>query len=774
MVASSPEPSIPLLSKTHRVGIATASVGFAAMGFLPLFGGPGYESALAAGLLFPPVLAVSSALDSARRPAAPRLALARGAVAGLLTLAIGFAIVVAHGGRVGFCDPVEGFLYYLLGGGTGGIVGAVWGSMVGLFVGASSSRRRLAMKAGALGLAGPLGGVGVALYRFYSSPMIFSYDPFYGFFAGTPYDTVIDAVDGLVSYRLGTAMSLAAVWAFGIAMHRVGPGKISFRPFERPATSVFGALAAMGSLAHTSSGPVLGHWQTTESIREALGRQIEGERCLVTHSSSIAPRDAKLFLGECEAHVSQVERYFEIRGPEQIEVFLFASPEEKGWLMGASRTYIAKPWRRETYLQVASYPHAVLGHELAHVVAGVFGTGPFRTAGPLAGLIPDPGRIEGIAVAASPRENGALTLQELSRAMRDLELLPPLGRVFRLSFLGEPAGRAYVVAGAFMQWLGEAHGKSVLRGWFGGAELTELTGKTLLQLETDWLASLDHLQISKAAIEVARARFDRPGVFSRKCPHIVDRIARDANNQLRRLDHEGARESFGEVLSLDENHFGAQMGQGHCSVRAGELDDAASRFSGLAKKPDIHEALRAHARTALADVELMRGRHDVAYGHYRELIEREVSEDRNRTLEVKQAGGSELGRAAVRALLVGDPELGQDLVVAAAKLGEWAREQPDNGLPNYLLGKNLWNRGRWREAAAYLDRALERRIDSVRVRREAVRTRLFVACAEGNISDAKRIFLLWQRLPIASVARARGMRRFAERCRITDPAAPSR
>ena len=39
--------------------------------------------------------------------------------------------------------------------------------------------------------------------------------------------------------------------------------------------------------------------------------------------------------------------------------------------MGAADTYIAKPWRREVYVQAAGYPHPVLGHELMHVLAGV-------------------------------------------------------------------------------------------------------------------------------------------------------------------------------------------------------------------------------------------------------------------------------------------------------------------------------------------------------------------------------------------------------------------
>ena len=43
-----------------------------------------------------------------------------------------------------------------------------------------------------LALAGPLGGIAISVARFYGSPMIFAYDPFFGYFSGALYDTVVD------------------------------------------------------------------------------------------------------------------------------------------------------------------------------------------------------------------------------------------------------------------------------------------------------------------------------------------------------------------------------------------------------------------------------------------------------------------------------------------------------------------------------------------------------------------------------------------------------
>jgi len=119
--------------------------------------------------------------------------------------------------------------------------------------------------------------------------------------------------------------------------------------------------------------------------------------------------------------------------------------------MGAADTLIAKPWRREVYVQLAAYPHPVLGHELAHVVAGSFGRGPFRIAGSLGGLWPDPGLIEGWRFAASP-DDDELSDTQWVHAMLELGSVPPIRQVFSLGFLGVAASKSYTLAGSFVRF----------------------------------------------------------------------------------------------------------------------------------------------------------------------------------------------------------------------------------------------------------------------------------------------------------------------------------
>jgi tetratricopeptide (TPR) repeat protein len=737
-------------------------VALAVLGFLPLFGGPSYESALGAGALLPSIASVATAIEVARRRPQPFDALARGAASGLMVACVALLVTLVHGARVGFCDPWPDIALWLLAPMPGAVLGGAWGGLSALL--APRRPRWGTIAAIALGLAGPIGGIAISLLRFYTSPMVFAFDPFFGFFAGTLYDTVFDPVDELTSYRVGSACSLLAAAVACAHLERREDGRI--RPVwrGRPGAVLVAGVALSISLAITLKGPALGHWQTVGSIKKELERSAAGERCDLLYPPNIIERDARLMLRDCDAHVAGLERYFGARGPERITVFLFASVDQKAHLMGAGNTYIAKPWRAEIYLQPAAYPHPVLGHELAHVVAGGFGAGPFKVSGPLRGLIPDPGRIEGVAVAAAPDEDDDLTIEQWARAMLDLGLLPPLERVFKLSFLGENSAKAYTVAGAFIHWLHDAHGAEAVRRWYGGTDLAAVTGKGLPELEQEWRQALQAVTVSPEAMHTARARFDRPAIFGRRCPHVVDAFEQQAAARLGMGDATGCREGYERVLALDPEHVRARIGLAGCAFRAGDLAQARERYATVASDPKLPKLHQATAEEALGDLDLAAGKVADAVRRYSEVRKAVVDDDRLRTLDVKSQPGSELGRKAIVNLLIGEPELGASWDVAIAQLGELAGTDAEQGLADYLIGRNLFLRGRFRDAAFHLDRALARPLSIDRVRAEALRNRIVVGCALDDRAAAKSAYERWLEEPGVTAARRDGMARFAERC----------
>ncbi|HTV23532.1 MAG TPA: hypothetical protein VMG12_32810, partial [Polyangiaceae bacterium] len=405
------------------------------------------------------------------------------------------------------------------------------------------------------------------------------------------------------------------------------------------------------------------------------------------------------------------------------------------------------------------------------VVAGTFGHGPLAVAGPLGGWIPDPGRIEGFAVAAAPPEDSDYTLREWTKALKDLGLLPPLSSLFKLSFLGQNSSTGYTVAGAVVDWLRERHGPSALRSWYAGASVeTAFAGETLGALADAFAADLDRLVLPDRIRELARARFDRPAIFGRRCPHVVDELIEEAALAYDSFDFEAASSAYANGLQLDPSNFNARMGLAACAERAQSGGDGRARYEALSRDPGLTRVQRASVLERLADLELLAREDRQAADHYAAAEKDAFDEHRARTIAVKRyALGDPEGRAAITALLLGDPRLGSDLPQASAELGEWSALAPANGLADYLIGKNLYSRARWRDAYRRLSRALSRELPLASVRREALRTIIFAACALDERAAAAQAINEYLADPGLSFARKNGMQRFAESCR---PSAP--
>jgi tetratricopeptide (TPR) repeat protein len=600
--------------------------------------------------------------------------------------------------------------------------------------------------------------------------MVFAFDPFVGFFAGTLYDTVIDAVPRLITYRAGSAASFLFALCLCAAL---GPGaaggSVVSALRERGGRLALALVFGTASALVTWFGPQLGHYQTTTTIRRALGHYVASERCEVVYASGILPERAALLGRECDAHVAAHEAWFETRLAARVTVFAFLSARQKGELMGASNTYIAKPWRNEVYVQNDNFPHPVLSHELAHVVAGTFGRGPLSVAGPLGGWIPDPGRIEGFAVAAAPPEDSEYTLLEWTKALKELGLLPPLRSIFRLSFLGQNSSTGYTVAGAVVQWLHARHGPAALRAWYSGASVeSAFAGETLDDLSAAFEAELERVSVPDRIRDLARARFDRPAIFGGRCPHVVDALLGEAAYAYDAFDFDAARAAYERGLQLDPSNFSARMGLAACAERS--EGEGRARYEAMARDPGLTRVQRASALERLGDLELLAGEDRAAAEHYAAAEDDAFDEHRARTIAVKRYALQDAqGRAAITALLIGDPRLGSDLPQAAAELGEWSATAPENGLADYLIGKNLYSRARWRDAYGRLSRALTRELPLASVRREALRTFVFAACALGEHAATAPAMAEYLADPASSGARKNAMRQLAEWCRPSPP-----
>ncbi len=735
------------LLKRHRgaaIAIAIVVCVLVRVGFLALFGGLGYEYALACGLLLPVTAAIwtsqATALDARDRE--PIDSLLRGMFRGVLLAVLAIAIGLLHGLRAGVCDAWGGLSGFLLGPGIGAVLGGAWGVAVGEIARTRKWKKTIAT---ILAILGPLAGAAISVWRFYSSPMIFAFDPFVGYFSGTLYDTVIDGGSALLSYRAGSIAIVISALCLASTLERSANGL----RFEAPSRSLYvraGVAAALflGVAIETACGDKLGHWSTSSTITRELGGLRHGARCDAVFPTSVSDEDAALLVKDCDEEIREVEESLGTHGPARITEFFFKYAQEKKRLMGAADTYIAKPWRDEVYLQIATYPHPVLGHEIAHVVAGSFGRGPFRIAGSLGGLFPNPGLIEGVAVATSPDED-ELTDLEWAAAMKKRNALPPMSKIFSTSFLGQSAQKSYTLAGAFIRWVIATKGVATVRDWYSGASIEDLFGKSWSAIDSDFRASLDSITLPAAAEAYVASKFERPSVFGRKCPHEVDALKKNADTCRDAHQLARARELYDDALALDPNEHAAMLARAVMEMRYGDEKKGRGEALAIASDEKMPLATRHKALDAIADDDLLAGETDRASDEYKTLAATTPDEDVARTLEVKSIAALDPNaREPVVTLLIAAPgKRPPDSTLAAAMVGEWSGAHSESALASYLLAKSEMSRGYDEQAAKYFDVVLAAPADASdltpRIRREALRQRAVCACATNDAAAQSRV-----------------------------------
>lgn len=607
--------------------------------FVPLANISGYEHTLLGGLVLPSLVAIFSALRTSHSEA-PFLfhdAKRNLALAGLISM-MGISCQLVAMLVTAPCDWRDSLLHYGLAVGFGTLLGSLWGTYVGTRVAGSMRRRLLAI---VLGLSMPLLSALIGIYRFYSSPMVFNFDPFVGFFSGTLYDTVIDAVPRLLTYRAGSVGLLI----FGLTIltsivRERREQRVSFRfrgmTYAKMGTASLG-LFLWGAI--TINGPKLGHWSTVASIRSELGRVETTDRFELVVPDSLARDEIELMKRDCREQLRAVETKLGFAGPERITIYYFKDADQKRRMMGAAHTLIAKPWRREVYINVDSYPHPVLGHELAHVVAGSAARGPWKVAGRWNGWIPNPGLIEGIAVFASP-DDDEYSPVEWSRAMLDLGLLPKLDSVLGFGFFTSVAARSYTVAGAFFEFLASSYRTESVARIFRGESMEAVTGHSVRAIDDEFRTFLRKREISTELSALAKSRFDRPPVFGRTCPHAVDQALARGEACRREKQFVRAQEYAREAFRYDPRHPGVELmslvSELYTARAQNTERDWLAAMDTYARRETTPRAQRIRAREWIADLQWLQGDRAGAYDTVTALLQEPLEEDLSRTLEVKQ------------------------------------------------------------------------------------------------------------------------------------------
>lgn len=625
--------------------------------------------------------------------------------AGLLVAPLLFSLLNAL--RVAPCNLWEGAVFYLL----MPLFSAAFAGAVGLFWGLALASTRVASLAW---FGSYLALLAASLVEFYTSPAVFLFGPLHGYFPGVLYDRVIRIEPRFLTYRLATTVHILFILSLAQSLFQPSSLRIGLGKMRWASRWVFVACGlGLLSIVLISAGPALGHRTNRSMLIDELSllRTAPG---LEVH---LPPRTDKALAEELAADarfsLHQVQSYFDIFPTDTIHVFFFKDARQKARLMGAAGTNVAKPWRKAVYVVVDNAPHDILRHELAHVVAASFGAGPFDISGQLGGLWPNPGFIEGAAVAAQgPR--GSLTTHQWAAAMKKLGLLPALESIFSFGFFGQNASSSYTAAGSFSAWVHSKFGPEALRRAYALGDWTEATGKPLRQLEKEWHTFIARISLKDYELEAASHRFDRPSIVHTKCVHEVARLETLAAERADERRWGCALHLLEQAHDISGESTRTRLGLFFSRLDAGVAADFDREAEKLLEDPAVAAVTKDTIREILADRLWKRGESSRAGILYRELAARAQTPSVRRTLEVKAhlttVSPERVGHIIdVLARRPSEDEVPEGL--AMLEIARLAEARPNDPIAAYLLGRQHVRYRNYGEALSYLERAMNSGLD---------------------------------------------------------------
>jgi tetratricopeptide (TPR) repeat protein len=471
-------------------------------------------------------------------------------------------------------------------------------------------------------------------------------------------------------------------------------------------------VLALGIATLELSAVRLGFRSSDAAVRSVLGGRTETQHAEILFPREKLPEEVERLRRDVEFRLEQLAHFLGAP-PPAVRVMVFRSPEEKQRWVGAGATQFAKPWLGTVYLNDAPFPHPTLKHELAHVAAGAFGSGPFRVTSRF--WVPVMGVVEGVAVAADDPA-GELGLHAWAAGMRRQGLMPDVrGLVGPAGFWSAAPARAYIAAGSFLRFLRDTHGTERLQRLLAHGDFAGVYGQSLATLVGEWERMLEALPLDESAVNRAFARFRQPSLFRRPCAREVAVLSEEARNLSVTNPWRALHllRTCARLQPAEPDFLLAQAALLRRMSRPAEASEVLERAEGLVTG---RPALEAQVALARADLAWDAGDLQIAGAALQQASSLRPGRDLEREAEVKRAA---LAQPRIR------PALHAFFDAGSEELRLWALERareasPEDGVVNYLLGRRLLAVGLPVEATEALGRALSATLPE-QVNREAWR-----------------------------------------------------
>jgi hypothetical protein len=661
--------------------------------------------------------------------------------AGLILWAVPVVVLALSSLRIRQCAPGQGFAFMVL----GPALGCALAGCTGVWVAAATKRPRLAPW---LAAAVPLGATALGLWAFYATPTVYVFGAFAGYFPGAIYDDLVRIPQRYLTYRASTLVALVALCVLFDALWDPASRSLDMR---RRARSRWGSIltsAGMLTVVAVSywHGDDLGHWVSEAHLIAQLGKTERGRFCTVHLPRETRSEEAQRLVDDCDFHVERTRRLVGLKSSKPVTAYFFRNGGEKKLLIGVGRTLIAKPWRREVYLQMEGWPHPVLGHEIVHAVLSDAGRPPFAIAATWGGLVPNPGLVEGAATALAWDIRDDLDPDQWSRIMMDRGELPAAEMLMSVRFSALPARRAYMAAGSLVHFLMAARGMKAFLDAYRSGRIDDLD-----PLQAQWRRYLEEVPVTPAERGIAEVALAQPSIFAAVCPHALAELRADLSADRAAHDDPRVIKTCEQILAIDHSEAEARAALIGALARSGRRDDARTELETLRAEPSTPQPLIAAALESYADASWTAGNLDDAAQAYGELLAMPQTDDRARQSEVKELGlaASAPQRDLIYQILV-DRAPGPVVVYLAEKLSELRSD----GLGQYLQARQLMGSNRFALALPSIEKVKRLGLPTRRLSQELIRMLGIASFAVGDYRKSAEAWVEHGRISRAAHAEA--------------------
>jgi tetratricopeptide (TPR) repeat protein len=529
-------------------------------------------------------------------------------------------------------------------------------------------------------------------------PQVFAFNLFAGFFPGPIYDESVRLTEAVWWSRFealgwtGMALSFARLVSDPVTLM---PTSTRLSARRSPLAWLTLGASALVVLSLRMQAAHLGLRTTDADVAAMLGGLRETEHFRIHYPSERSRAEVERLARDLEYRYAQDSAFLGVAEDERIDAYFYRSAEEKQRWVGAANTDFAKPWLHAFHLQFEGFPDRVAKHELAHVLAGKLGAGPFEVSG--GSLFPNAGLIEGLAEAA---DNAAdeLTLDQWAHAMRQLGLAPDLRSLFSAAgFWAQEQARAYTLAGSFLRFIDQTYGQKALQVLYHSGNFVGATGRSLDVLVSDWEAHVDQAPLDERALHLARLRFSGASLFQQACARETAQLRDQAVGSSDPVKALAIQE---RLRALEPENPGPLFAEAEIHREAGDLAAAEASLEQVLALPHSGEVARAQAQLALGDLAWAREDAAKAREHFGHVVELAPDRATTRAAEIRLHSLEDAQVAHTVQTYFRHPSREDALL----NLDELARAKPELPEPSYLIGRRLLDSHLPDEALSYFRR----------------------------------------------------------------------